>query len=63
MVICPMMHIPLATGLSLATAEELRLRDFVNKETPACPWCGKTHLWWSRDAFLEGRHRGAEVLG
>jgi hypothetical protein len=55
MVTCPVMHLHLSAGVTVSSAEELHARDFVNMETPACPWCGRNHLWSSTDAFVEGR--------
>jgi hypothetical protein len=53
MILCPITKDALSTGVVVRTAEQLHAGDFVDADTPACPWCGQNHRWSTTQAFVE----------
>jgi len=50
MIICPIAHRALSTGVEVEPAKFESLLDV--PRTAACPYCGGAHVWHKREAWL-----------
>src|SRR5262249_16159951 len=53
MTFSPVTTSALSTGVVVPPPDQLGAGDFVDAETPACPWCGQNHRWSTTQAFVE----------